>query len=105
MKFSETKNITKYTIKNLQSDGSTTADLREWKMENIPIRKNEERVSGNEILRSVPGYTVLHQKRNTHIRSELKIFNSRGQESKKENWYEHILRMPTNRHAKITTKL
>jgi hypothetical protein len=51
-----------------------------------------------KFLHSVAGYTVLDQKRNTDIHSELKIFNLTGRiEKQKENLHEHILRMTTDR--------
>jgi hypothetical protein len=55
-----------------------------------------------KFLRSVAGYTLLGQKRSTDIRSELKIFNLVERiENKKENWYEHILRMTKDRLPKV----
>jgi hypothetical protein len=54
------------------------------------------------LLCPVAGYTLLHQKRSTGIRSEIKIFNSTERiEKQKENWYEYVLRMTTDRPPKL----
>jgi hypothetical protein len=49
-------------------------------------------------LRSVAGYRRTDKKRNTNITQHLKIFNL-GQKIReyKQNYFEHILRMPTYR--------
>jgi hypothetical protein len=49
-------------------------------------------------LRSVAGYRRIDKKRNTDIRQNLKIFNI-GDKIKEyqQNYFEHILRMPTYR--------
>jgi hypothetical protein len=57
-------------------------------------------------LKAVPApSSCLHcprQKQNINIRSELKLFNLiEGTGKQKENWYEHILRMSTDRLPKI----
>jgi hypothetical protein len=50
----------------------------------------------------VAGYSLLDQKRSTDIRSQLKIFNLTVRIGpQEENWYEHILRMTTDRIRKI----
>jgi hypothetical protein len=55
-----------------------------------------------KFLRSVAGYTLLHQKRSTDIRSESKIFNlTERTEKQKENCHEHILIMTTDRLPKV----
>jgi hypothetical protein len=55
-----------------------------------------------KFLRSVAVYTPLDQKRSAYIYSELKIFNLTERiEKKKENCYEHILRMTTDRLPKV----
>jgi hypothetical protein len=47
-------------------------------------------------LRSVAGYRITDKKRNTDIRHNFKIF-SLGEKIRKyqQNYFEHILRMPT----------
>jgi hypothetical protein len=55
-----------------------------------------------KFLRSVAGYTLLDQKRNIDIRSELKIFNLTERiEKQYENCHEYILRMTTDRLSKV----
>jgi hypothetical protein len=67
--------------------------------ENWIINRSDRRKIGSAeiwFLRPVAGaaYTPLDQKRNTDIRSELKIFTSTERiERQQENWYERILRM------------
>jgi hypothetical protein len=49
-------------------------------------------------LRSVAGYRRTDKKRNTEIRQNLKIFNlGRKIREYQQNYFEHILRMPTYR--------
>jgi hypothetical protein len=73
--------------------------------ENWTIKRSDKRkieLAEMKFLRSVAGYTLLDQKRSADVRSELKTFNLAERiEKQKENWYEHILRMTTDRLPKV----
>jgi hypothetical protein len=67
-------------------------------------RSDKKKIESAEMkfLRSVAGYSLLHQKGSTDICSELKIFNLTERiEKQKENWHEHILKMTTDRLPKV----
>jgi hypothetical protein len=67
-------------------------------------RSDERKIESAEMrfLHPVAGCTLLDQKRSTDIRSELIIFVLTERiERQKENCYEHILRITTDRIQKI----
>jgi hypothetical protein len=65
-----------------------------WTLTKQQLEQTEP--SEMRFLRSVAGYRRTDKKRNTDIRQNLKIFNL-GQKIREyqQNYFEHILRMPT----------
>lgn len=67
-----------------------------WTLNRSDRRKIE--TAEMKFLRSIAGVTILDRRRNEDIRKDLKIFNLTNRiESMRNNWYEHVRRMPTDR--------
>ncbi|KAJ4445668.1 hypothetical protein ANN_12352 [Periplaneta americana] len=73
--------------------------------ENWTLNKSDRRkieAAEMRFFRSVAGFTLLDHKRSEDIRAELKIFNLNDKLLEcKEDWKEHIERMPEDRFPKL----
>lgn len=70
--------------------GSETWSLTKGQLRRIEAAKMR-------LLRPLAGYTLYDHKRNSDIRTELNITAITDTiESYRNNWYEHVLRMPNN---------
>jgi hypothetical protein len=77
-----------------------TYESENWTMNRSDKRKIES--AEMRFLRPGAGYSFLHQNRNGDLYSELKVFSlTKRIATHKENSYEHILRVTTDRLPKI----
>ncbi|PSN48599.1 hypothetical protein C0J52_22220 [Blattella germanica] len=72
--------------------------------ENWPMNREDRRtIETAEIkfLRYLAGYYLTDRMRSDYIRDQLNVYNLNDKiRNSKQNWHDHILRMPNNRQAK-----
>lgn len=74
-----------------------------WTLNRSDRRKIE--TAEMKFLRSVAGVTILDKKRSEDIRKDLNIFNLTNRiDNMRNNWYEHVKRMPTDRIPQLLLK-
>ena len=72
--------------------------------ENWPMNRKDRRTietAEMKFLRYVAGYSLTDHMRSDYIRDQLNVYNLNDKiRNSKQNWHDHILRMPNNRPAK-----
>ncbi|KAJ4450572.1 hypothetical protein ANN_01999 [Periplaneta americana] len=86
-------------ITNTNQNASANKSCYTWSLTKGQLRRIE--AAEMRLLRPLAGYTLHDHKRNADIRTELNITAfTDTMESYRNNWYEHVLRMPNNRLPK-----